>query len=71
MDDERRRAEGVLRSECAFVVQFSDATRFARSEVQGRVEHVRSGRATRFASLAQLLDFLATELERATPRQDA
>lgn len=56
----------MLRSEGAFVVQFSDATSFARDELAGRVEHVRSGRATRFASLAELLDFFAAELARAS-----
>ncbi len=65
-DVKQRGSSDVLRSQGAFVVQFSDATSFARDELAGRVEHVRSGHAVRFASLAQLLDFFAAELARAS-----
>jgi hypothetical protein len=41
------------------VVMLSADCRPEGGELRGRVEHVRTGRATRFASLAELLAFLA------------
>ncbi len=42
----------------AFVVMLRADYDPRREDVRGRVEHVRSGRTTHFASLAELLDFL-------------
>jgi hypothetical protein len=47
-----------LPPERAFVVQLEAETDLSAEEVGGRVEHVVSGRAVRFQSLAQLLAFL-------------
>lgn len=58
MSDDHR--EGPrLPAERAFVVMLSADCRPEEDELRGRVEHVRTGRATRFASLAELLAFLA------------
>ena len=43
----------------AFVVQFRTPTDFERGRVEGRVEHIASGRTARFASTRQLLETLA------------
>ena len=48
----------------AFVVQFRVNSDVARGRVIGRVEHVVSGQATHFASLEELLTFIATVLAR-------
>ena len=48
-----------LPAERAFVVMLSADCRPTDAELRGRVEHVRSGRAVHFASLAELLAFLA------------
>jgi hypothetical protein len=57
MDDHRERPR--LPAERAFVVMLSADCRPEADELRGRVEHVRTGRAARFASLAELLAFLA------------
>ena len=44
---------------CAFVVQFRTATDFAAGRVEGRVEHVASGRTAHFESANELLTVLA------------
>jgi hypothetical protein len=43
----------------AFVVQFRTETDITAAQFDGRVEHVASGRATRFHSLDELLGFIA------------
>ena len=43
----------------AFVVQLRTATDFDRGRVEGRVEHVASGRTANFASATELLESLA------------
>jgi hypothetical protein len=43
----------------AFVVQFRTTTDFDRGIVEGRVEHVASGRAAHFTSARELLDTFA------------
>ncbi len=55
-DDRRERPR--LPAERAFVVMLSSDCRPEQDEIRGRVEHVRSGRATHFGSLAELLVFL-------------
>ena len=49
----------------AFVVQFTRDTIPADHRFSGRVEHIESGRSKRFASLDELLAFLAGLLEEA------
>jgi hypothetical protein len=52
-------AGAVLPPERAFVVEFrSDGTTLQDEQLRGRVEHVVSGRAARFDSAAELLDFV-------------
>ena len=46
----------------AFVVHFRMSTDIAQGRIEGRVEHVVSGRATHFASLEELLAFIARVL---------
>jgi hypothetical protein len=46
----------------AFVVQFRAETEVGQGRFTGRVEHVVSGQATRFASLEELLAFIAQVL---------
>ena len=55
----------------AFVVHFRMSTDIAQGRIEGRVEHVVSGRATHFASLEELLAFMARILttERSPPRR--
>jgi len=43
----------------AFVVQLREGTLLTSEGVQGRVEHITSGQATDFGSLAALLAFMA------------
>jgi hypothetical protein len=65
---ERRRvqqpaeAPSALSPYRAFVVQFRAETDMAQGRCTGRVEHVVSGQATRFASLEELLAFMAQVL---------
>jgi len=55
----------------AFVVHFRTSTDIAQGQIAGRVEHVVSGQATHFASLEELLAFMARALTtvRAPPRK--
>ena len=46
----------------AFVVQFRAETEVEQGRFVGRIEHVVSGRATHFASLEELLAFIARVL---------
>jgi hypothetical protein len=43
----------------AFVVQFGDRTNFGTGRVNGRAEHVVSGRILHFESLIELFAFVA------------
>ena len=43
----------------AFVVQFRTATDFGSDHVEGRVEHIASGRTAHFESSSELLAVLA------------
>ena len=54
--------EPSLPTNHAFVVQFRAETELARGQCVGRVEHVVSGQATHFASLEELLAFIARVL---------
>ena len=46
----------------AFVVQLGEGTALTPQGVQGRVEHITSGRATDFCSVAALLTFTESVL---------
>jgi hypothetical protein len=46
----------------AFVVQFRAETNAAHGKISGRVEHVVSGQATHFVSVAELLAFIGQVL---------
>lgn len=75
----RTKAPGSLQAESplspyrAFVVQFREETKVARGRYAGRVEHVVSGQSVHFASLEELLAFIARVLAtvRAPPRRRA
>ena len=43
----------------AFVVQLRTATDFDRGPVEGRVEHIASGRSATFGSASELMESLA------------
>ena len=51
-----------LLPEWAFVVQFRVGTDMEHGRMEGRVEHVVSGQATRFHSLEELLTFMTRVL---------
>ena len=51
-----------MSAQYAFVVQFAPDADPAGGQCSGRVEHVASGQATRFHSLADLLAFLGRVL---------
>jgi hypothetical protein len=55
-------ARPLLLPEWAFVVQFREGTDMDHGQLDGRVEHVVSGQATRFQSLQELLAFMAQVL---------
>ena len=55
-------APSALSPHRAFVVQFRAETDVGQGRYTGRVEHVVSGQATRFASLEELLAFIARVL---------
>jgi hypothetical protein len=55
-------APSALSPHRAFVVQFRAETEVGQGRCTGRVEHVVSGQATRFASLEELLAFMAQVL---------
>jgi hypothetical protein len=67
-DREAPQAAGRLSPEGAFVVQFGAHSDPAVGRAAGRVEHVRSGRAARFASVADLLAFISRVLAEVPPR---
>jgi hypothetical protein len=48
-----------LPAEHAFVVQLAATADVAQGRLEGRVEHVLSGHATQFHTLAELLAFMA------------
>jgi hypothetical protein len=54
-----QRAMNGLQHTNAFVVQLRAGTDFERGRVEGRVEHIASGRTGRFGSAAELLELLA------------
>jgi len=62
---------GPLSVHYAFVVHFRTNSAVTQGRVAGRVEHVASGQATHFASLEELLAFIARVLAtvRAPPRK--
>ena len=64
-------APSALSPHRAFVMQFRAETDIGQGRCTGRVEHVVSGQATRFASLDELLAFIAQVLAtvRAPPRR--
>lgn len=66
-DQRDRNAEKRLSPQAAFVVQFVSGSRLDGGTVDGRVEHVASGRSARFDSVDQLLRFLGEVL--AQPQQ--
>jgi hypothetical protein len=51
-----------LMPEWAFLVQFRAGTDVRRGRLEGRVEHVVSGQATRFGSTEELVEFVARVL---------
>ncbi len=54
----------------AFVVQFGTETNVPDGRIAGRVEHVSSGQATEFHSLADLLAFIARLLAQAPQQRE-
>ena len=56
------RGQTPLSPHRAFVVQFRAETEVEQGRFVGRIEHVVSGRATHFASLEELLAFIARVL---------
>lgn len=58
-----------LLPERAFVVQLRAGSSLAADALQGRIEHVTSGKASNFASLAEVLAFMRRVLDE-MPRQD-
>ncbi|HXC52493.1 MAG TPA: hypothetical protein VN634_16550 [Candidatus Limnocylindrales bacterium] len=66
MNDPRRTGRPGLCAEQAFVVHLLET-----EAVHGRVEHVSSGRATRFGSAAELIDFMRGTLEPAVVSEPA
>jgi len=49
-------------SKAAFVVQFRETTDIAAGRMDGKVEHIASYQAARFASLDELLTFITRVL---------
>ena len=67
--DQQARQEPLLPSDRAFVLQlYADATR-APEHFRGRVEHIASGAATHFETVAALLAFSAPLLTEARGRR--
>ena len=56
-----------LPAQRAFVVQLAATAEVASGRLEGRVEHVVSGQATQFASLEDLLAFMARVLRQRRP----
>ena len=64
------RDDVTLQPDRAFVVEFSDrAAEAGGDRLSGRVEHVISGRATRFASAGELLEFVQVVLRSGSRRE--
>jgi hypothetical protein len=59
--------ESTLSVHSAFVVHFSTAAGRGRRRFTGRVEHLSSGRTTRFSSLKELLAFFSGVLNAFQP----
>jgi hypothetical protein len=55
----------------AFVVQLHAEADVAHRRIMGRVEHVLSGQARRFQTLAELLEFFTHIIQAASPGDDA
>ena len=53
----------------AFVVHFRVSTNITQGQIAGRVEHVVSGQSTHFASLEELLAFVAQVLAQQKERR--
>ncbi len=64
MSSEQRHTEAGnrLSPQAAFVVQFVAGSDLRSGAVSGRVEHVASGRNTRFASVDELMRFIGDML---------
>ncbi len=64
--------QAPLSVHCAFVVHFRVNSDVAQGRLAGRVEHVVSGQSVHFASLEELLAFIARVLEtgRAPPQEE-
>jgi hypothetical protein len=56
-----------LPAERAFVVQLAATAEVTSGRLEGRIEHVVSGQATQFASLEDLLAFMARVLRQRRP----
>lgn len=54
--------EASLPPDAAFVLQLRSDTDVERGTIAGRVEHVASGRATRFSTIDELLSFIGRTL---------
>jgi hypothetical protein len=78
MDDElgggsggERRNDASLPVSRAFVMQLTPDTVQVAGRFQGRVEHIESGQSHRFASLDDLMAFIAGVLEPNEPERSA
>ena len=78
MDDEpggesggERRNGAPLPVTRAFVMQLTPDTALVAGRFQGRVEHIETGQAHRFASLDDLMAFIAGVLEPNEPERPA
>ena len=56
--DTHSQSQTALPANRAFVVQFRADSNLPQGEIAGRVEHVMSGQAKRFASMEELTTFL-------------
>lgn len=52
----------------AFVVQLREGSPLDAAQLQGRIEHVASGKATTFESVEQALEFMRQVLSKTVPR---
>ena len=66
-----RRSGPLLPTQLAFVVQFAAETAAEEGRFVGRVEHVVSGQAQRFHTLAELLAWLTQILTALAPPPEA